>query len=100
MIRIATQEDDAVPDFQVRRFVFIIDIFLYARDTIKRMENSEQQLIRLEEKIDAVYASVEKSRRHILTMVIITVATIVLPILLGALLLPSIISSIGGMYGI
>lgn len=64
------------------------------------METPEQQLIRLEEKIDAVYASVEKSRKYILTMVIITVATIVLPILLGALLLPSMLSSIGGVYGI
>ncbi len=64
------------------------------------METPEQQLIRLEEKIDAVYASVEKSRKYILTMVIITIVTIVLPILLGALLLPSLLSSMSSVYGI
>ncbi len=64
------------------------------------METPEQQLARLEEKIDAVYASVEKSRKYILTMVVITVATILLPILLGALILPSALESVGNMYGI
>jgi len=64
------------------------------------MENPEQQFARLEEKIDAVYASVEKSRKYILTMVIITIATIALPILLGALILPSALESVGNMYGV
>ncbi len=64
------------------------------------METQEQQMIRLEEKIDAVYLSVEKSRKYILTMVIITVATIVLPILLGVFMLPAALNSIGGAYGI
>ncbi len=64
------------------------------------METSEQDIARLEEKIDAVYASVEKSRKYILTMVIITIATIALPILLGALILPSALESVGTMYGV
>ncbi len=64
------------------------------------METSEQNLARLEEKIDAVYVSVEKSRKYILTMVIITIVTIALPILLGALILPSALESVGNMYGV
>ncbi len=64
------------------------------------METPEQQLARLEEKIDAVYASVEKSRKYILTMVVITIITIVLPIILAIFILPSALNSVSTMYGI
>ncbi len=64
------------------------------------METTEQQLIRLEEKIDAVYASTEKTRKYILWMLIGSVAIIVLPILLGALALPALLDTVGSMYQI
>ncbi len=67
------------------------------------MENYEAQLAHLEEKIDAVYASVEKSRKYLLTMVIVTLVTIALPIILAAIALPMVmssLSSLGGVYQI
>ena len=64
------------------------------------MENYEEQLARLEDKIDAVYTSVEKTRKYMLTTIIITVVTIVLPILIAILALPALLSSLGGMYQI
>ena len=63
-------------------------------------ETNEAQFARLEEKIDAVYASVEKSRKYLLTMVIVTLVTILLPILIAAIALPMVMSTIGGMYQI
>ena len=63
-------------------------------------ETNEAQFARLEEKIDAVYASVEKSRKYLLTMVIVTFVTILLPILIAAIALPMVMSTIGGMYQI
>ena len=64
------------------------------------MESNETELARLEEKIDAVYASVEKSRKYLLTMVIITVVTIALPIIIAAIALPALMSTMGDMYQI
>ena len=62
------------------------------------MEN--EQLARLEQKIDAVYESAEKTRKYLLTMVIATAVTIALPILLAIILVPMIMNSLGSMYGI
>lgn len=64
------------------------------------MENNEAQLALLEKKIDAVYASVEKSRKYLLTIVIVTLVTLVLPIILGAIALPMVMSTMTGMYQI
>lgn len=64
------------------------------------MESNETELTRLEDKIDAVYASVEKSRKYLLTMVIITVVTIALPIIIAAIALPALMSTMGDMYQI
>lgn len=44
-------------------------------------------------KIDAIYKSVEKTRKYFLTMIWITVLGIVLPIIGLALVLPSFMSS-------
>ena len=62
------------------------------------MEN--EQLNRIEQKLDAVYVSSEKTRKYLLTMVIITVVTVALPILLAIILVPMIMSSLGSMYAI
>lgn len=63
-------------------------------------ETNEAQFARLEEKIDAVYASVEKSRKYLLTMVIVTFVTILLPIIIAAIALPMVMSTVGSMYQI
>ena len=61
------------------------------------MESNEAQLAHLEDKIDAVYASVEKSRKYLLTMVIVTLVTIALP-LIAAIAIPMVLNTVGGMY--
>lgn len=64
------------------------------------MEKIEEDLIRLEEKIDAVYASVEKVKKYLLTTLIITVVTIVLPIIIALIMIPMALSTFGTMYQI
>ena len=44
-------------------------------------------------KIDAIYQSVEKTRKYFLIVVWITVATVVLPLIILAFVLPSFIST-------
>ncbi len=64
------------------------------------MNPQEEKLALLEQKIDAVYASVEKSRKYLLTMVIITVVTVALPLLIMAFALPAALSSLESAYQI
>ncbi len=64
------------------------------------MNPQEEKLALLEQKIDAVYVSVEKSRKYLLTMVIITVVTVALPLLIMAFALPAALSSLEGVYQI
>ncbi len=64
------------------------------------MNPQEEKLALLEQKIDAVYASVEKSRKYLLTIVIITVITVVLPLIIMVFALPSALSSLESAYQI
>ncbi len=64
------------------------------------MESYEEALARLEDKIDAVYASVEKSRKYLLTMLIVTLVTIALPLIIAAIAIPMVMSTVGSMYQI
>ena len=50
-------------------------------------------------KIDAIYVSVEKTRKYFQWTLIITVATIVVPVLAAAIILPMLMSSLSGMMG-
>ena len=58
----------------------------------------QQRLQVLEQKIDAVYASAEKTRKYILSMVVITIVTFVLPLLLMMIAIPSFIGSYTSTY--
>lgn len=87
------------------RAFYSVPVRIFLRKTEKRcydllMETSEEQHIRLEEKIDAVYASVEKVRKYLLTTLIVTVITIVLPIILALFMVPMALSTFGNMYQI
>ncbi len=64
------------------------------------METIEDQMNRLEEKIDTMYVSIEKVRKYLLTTLIITIITILLPILIAILIVPTILKTFEGMYGI
>jgi len=63
----------------------------------------EELLKKLEEqqvKIDAMYVSVEKLRKYFLWTLVISVAVIVLPLVVMMFILPSILSTLTGAYGI
>lgn len=62
-------------------------------ELIKKIE--EQQI-----KIDAMYESVEKLRQYFLWTLIITGVTIVLPIIAMMFILPSLIGTLSGAYGL
>ncbi len=64
------------------------------------MNPQEEQLARVEQKIDAMFVSVEKTRKYLLTMLIATIFMVVLPILIGVIALPLMMSTVGSMYGI
>jgi hypothetical protein len=62
-------------------------------ELLKKIE--EQQL-----KIDAMYVSVEKLRKYFLWTLVITVVTIALPLVAMMFVLPSLISTLTGAYGV
>ncbi len=64
------------------------------------MDTTEERLNKIEDKIDAVYVSVEKTRKYILTSLIITLVMIGLPIILAVVAIPMILNSVSTMYGI
>ena len=51
-----------------------------------------------EKKIDAIYVSVEKTRKYFQWTLIITVITIVLPIVALIILIPWLMSTLGSAY--
>lgn len=53
----------------------------------------EARITTLEQKIDAVYTSVEKTRKYFLWTMIISVALFVLPLIGVALVLPAFLNS-------
>jgi hypothetical protein len=53
----------------------------------------KSQLDAQEAKIEAIYVSVEKTRKYLLIIMWSSIAMIVLPLLLAAIIVPSIISS-------
>jgi hypothetical protein len=55
----------------------------------------EARLSRIEEKVDRIYASAEKSRRYILFIVIITLVAFVLPLIGVIFAVPAMLSSYG-----
>jgi len=66
------------------------------------VDEIKQRIEVLEQKIDAIYASVEKTRKYFQWTLIITVAVIVLPLVLMVFALPSFFSyysSIGSLGG-
>lgn len=53
----------------------------------------EERIAQLEAKIDAIYVSVEKTRKYLLWTMIVTVAVVVLPAIGLVFAVPSFISS-------
>lgn len=53
--------------------------------------DTTQQIKELQEKIDKIYTSVEKTRKYFLWTMIITVVAFVLPLIILALVIPTFI---------
>ena len=60
------------------------------------MENTEQKIEELSKKIDAIYASVEKTRKYFKWTMIITVALFVLPLIGLVFAIPSFMTNYVG----
>ncbi len=54
-----------------------------------------EQLDRIEKRIDEIYASAEKTRKYFLWTAIITVAVIIIPLLVLPMVIPSFLASQG-----
>jgi len=64
------------------------------------MDASESILERIEKKVDAVHASVEKSRKYLLIMLVGTIVMFILPLLIAAIIVPMVMSSFSSMYAL
>ncbi|MFZ2226003.1 MAG: hypothetical protein WA064_00870 [Candidatus Moraniibacteriota bacterium] len=60
----------------------------------------EQKLAEQDKKLDQTYASVEKMRKYFLWTMIITIATIVLPLIGLVFAIPFLLSTLTSAYGI
>lgn len=64
------------------------------------MENIEKRIIALEEKIDSIYISVEKTRKYFLWILVITVIAFILPIILMIFTVPRFIDTYNSLGGL
>ena len=66
------------------------------------MEDSEirQRLDLLQQKIDAVYVSAEKTRKYLLTIIFVSVIAFALPLIGLFFAIPSFLSSYGDISGL
>lgn len=60
----------------------------------------EQKLKEQDQKLDKIYTSIEKMRKYFLWTMIITIATIVLPLIALVAIVPWFLSVIGSAYSI
>lgn len=58
-------------------------------------EDTRQKIIRIEERVDAIFVSVEKTRKYIFWSMMGTIILFVLPLIAMLFILPSLISSLG-----
>ncbi len=56
------------------------------------------QLAAQDEKLTAIYNSVEKTRKYLLIIMWSSVAMIVLPLLAGLIIVPIVLSSVSSLY--
>jgi hypothetical protein len=65
------------------------------------METTEQKIERLEQKVDKIYISVEKTRRYFFWTGVITLAIIILPLIGLLFVLPAFMSNyVGSIEGL
>ena len=69
-------------------------------DYCDKMEELIRKIEEQEIKIDKMYESVEKLRKYFLWTLIITGATVIIPLIILMFVLPSFISTLTSAYGI
>jgi len=62
------------------------------------MDEILKKLEEQDKKIDSIYVSVEKTRKYFLWTLIITIATVVLPIIALIILLPWLMNTLSSAY--
>ena len=62
------------------------------------MDEVLKKLAELEEKVDKVYKSVEKTRKYFMWTLILSVVLFVLPLIGLLFIIPQFINSVGGQY--
>lgn len=62
------------------------------------MDEILKKLEEQDKKIDAIYVSVEKTRKYFLWTLIITIATVILPIIALIILLPWLMNTLSSAY--
>ncbi len=63
-------------------------------------QETQAQFDALNKRMDDIYVSVEKARKYFLWTLIITVATVVLPLIALAFILPWFVKTMSSAYGI
>ena len=63
------------------------------------MEELQKRLVEQEAKIDAIYKSVEKTRKYFLTMIWISILAVVFPLIGLAFAIPSFLSNYTNTLG-
>lgn len=58
-----------------------------------------QKLVEQDKKIDAIYVSVEKTRRYFFWTLVVTVVTVVLPLIALVFVIPWFLSTLSQAYG-
>ncbi len=64
------------------------------------MDTSEIILERIEKKVDVLQATVEKSKKYLLIMLVGTIVMFILPLLIAAITVPMIMSTFSNMYAL
>ena len=63
-------------------------------------QDLQEKLAAQEKKIDAIYVSVEKTRKYFLWTMVITIVVIVLPLIAAVALVPWMLSMMTAAYGL
>ena len=63
-------------------------------------QDLQSKIQELSDKVDAVYVSVEKTRKYFLIICVVTVATVVLPLIGLIFAVPSFLSSYSALGGL
>ena len=79
--------------FNFLELILFLKIKLMEQEILKKLEEQEQ-------KIDAIYKSVEKLRKYFLWTLIVTVVTIVLPLIALVSIIPWFLSTMTSAYNI